>query len=112
MSASERREMILSILCARRFETADNLAESLHVSIRTIYRDVEALSCSYPIETVRGRYGGGIQLAAWFQPSGKKLSLVQEMLLYRLRTALSGDDLVVMNSILVQFGEQAVRQLS
>lgn len=43
MSASERRDMILSILCAKRFETAVNLAAGLQVSIRTVYRDVEAV---------------------------------------------------------------------
>lgn len=110
MSASERRDMILSILCAKRFETAVNLAAGLQVSIRTVYRDVEALSCSYPIKTVRGRYGGGIKLDEWFQPNSRRLSYQQETLLRRLMRMLSGDDLIVMNSILVQFGEPKGQQ--
>ena len=58
--------------------------------------------CSYPIETIRGRYGG-VKVSDWFYPSGTSLVPKQFALLIKLRNQLSGDDLVVLNSILVQF---------
>ena len=70
---------------------------------RTIYSDITALSLEQPIQTVRGRYGGGVKLANWVHPNANKLSPRQEELLQRLKPTLVGDDLIVMNSILAQF---------
>lgn len=39
----------------------NNLAFEFGVSIRTIRNDIDTLSLSYPLETVRGRYGGGVR---------------------------------------------------
>ena len=103
MSPSERRDAIVDILCARRFETTANLAQQLGVSERTIGRDLLVLSCSYPIETVRGTYGGGIKMADWFHLGRNMLSVKQRALLLSLRTTLTGQDLEVMDSILTQF---------
>ena len=63
----------------------------------------DRLTLTYPIETVRGRYGGGIKLADWYHPMQSTLSPLQIALLKKLAPALEGDDLVVMNSILSQF---------
>ena len=57
MSPSERRQRLLEVLCLRRYDTCANLAHEFHVCQRTIRYDIEILMCSYPIETVRGRYG-------------------------------------------------------
>ena len=57
MRPNERRAAILDALCIRRQDTIANLAEEFGVNEKTIRRDIEELSCSYPIETVRGRYG-------------------------------------------------------
>lgn len=65
MSQTERREAIKRILEDRRSEKIENLAQELNVSIRTIKYDIEELACSYPIETVRGRYGGCVKLSDW-----------------------------------------------
>ena len=62
MTPSERREAILKVLCQRRQDKIDNLAFEFGVSVRTIKNDIEELSLAYPIETVRGRYGGGVIL--------------------------------------------------
>lgn len=58
MTPTERRQRLLEVLCIRRYDTCDNLAHEFHVANSTIRRDLEILTCSYPIETVRGRYGG------------------------------------------------------
>lgn len=56
MTPSERREAILRVLCQRRQDKIDNLAEEFGVSVRTIKNDIEELTLAHPIETVRGRY--------------------------------------------------------
>ena len=102
MSQSERRSAIIDVLCQKRFETVANLAARFGVSARTIRCDILALSCSYPITTTKG-HNGGVRIADWFHLYKKSLSQQQKDLLFKLRTTLSGDDLVVMNSILAQF---------
>ena len=103
MSYAERREAILEVLCIRRHDTCDNLAHEFHVANSTIRRDLEILTCSYPIETVRGRYGGGVKIADGYYLYRKMLTPKQAALLQRLRDQLDGDDLITLNSILLQF---------
>ena len=103
MTRTERRDEILRVLYTRRRESIANLAAEFGVSVRTIKYDIEALTCSYPIETVRGRYGGGVKLADWYHPSKRALSPEQMVLLKKLAPTLEGDDLVIMNSIISQF---------
>ncbi|MFE5852935.1 helix-turn-helix transcriptional regulator [Streptomyces sp. NPDC056500] len=56
---SDRLLSIILLLQTRGLVQAAELAERLEVSVRTIYRDVEALSTSgIPIYTERGRHGG------------------------------------------------------
>ena len=64
--ASERRTIILKMLCRRRHDTIENLALETGVSKRTVRRDIEALSLYEPIYTVQGRYGGGVYVADTF----------------------------------------------
>lgn len=53
---------IITILLNRKMVTASELAERFEVSIRTIYRDVDALSeAGIPVYTVQGN-GGGISI--------------------------------------------------
>ena len=102
MSANERRQNLLSELPSKRYETCENLARKYNVTTRTIYNDIETLMCSYPIETIRGRYGG-VKVSDWFCPGGASLGPKQFALLIKLKNQLSGEDLIVLNSILVQF---------
>lgn len=60
MGTAERRYEILKILCRRRYETIRNLASEFGVSMRTVQRDIEALSRTEPIYTQFGKYGGGV----------------------------------------------------
>ena len=99
MNQVERREAIKELLFADRNAQIQNLADRFGVSVRTIKYDIEALTCSYPIETVRGRYGGGVKLADWYHPSKKTLAPEQMALLKKLAPSLEGNDLVIMNSM-------------
>lgn len=55
----ERLLSMLVILLTKEIVTADELANKLEVSKRTIYRDVESLAISgLPVVTIHGRYGG------------------------------------------------------
>lgn len=56
---ADRLLSILMLLQSRNGITAPQLAEELEVSVRTIYRDIEALSTSgVPVYAERGRAGG------------------------------------------------------
>ena len=103
MTAIERRDAILDRLCVRRHDQVKNLAEEFGVSEKTIRTDIEVLACSYQIETVRGRHGGGIYVADGYHRGRKTLSPEQAALRKKLAPSLEGHDLEVMNSIINQF---------
>lgn len=103
MGPNERRQEIMETLCHRRQETMNNLAFEFGVSIRTIRNDIDILSLSYPLETVRGRYGGGVRVMDGFYMNRKYLKPEQRDLLERLGAQLSGKDLAIMNSIFNDF---------
>ena len=64
--AQERQQRILEILSFRRSETMANIADELGVSIRTIRYDIDALTGSAPIYTVKGN-GGSVRVAdGWY----------------------------------------------
>lgn len=103
MTPTECRQRLLEVLYLRRRDTCDNLAREFHVSNATIRRDLEILTCSYPIETVRGRYGGGVRVMDGYYLYRKTLTSKQAALLQKLRDQLDGEDLITLNSILLQF---------
>lgn len=102
MSANERRQRLLEVLCLRRHDTYQQLAHEFGVSRETIRNDIEILMCSHPIETVRGRYGGGVRVRDEYPPYRKTLNTKQVSLLIRLSTQLDGDDLATISSIIFQ----------
>ena len=100
MGTEGRRKAIWRALCRRRQDTIANLAVEFNVSPRTVYYDIRILSCIYPIESVRGRYHGGIKVAEWYTPNSKALTPAQMELLERLLVTLDGDDVIVLQSII------------
>lgn len=66
MGTAERRNEIIKVLCRRRHETINNLAVEFAVSERTIRRDIDVLSISYPIYTQTGKYNGGVYIMDGF----------------------------------------------
>ena len=102
MTADERRGVILDIICARRYETIDNLAFELDASRRTIERDVLHLSLRFPIYSTKG-HGGGILISDDFRWSAKYLSSEQLALFNNLGSKLKGKDAEIMFSIIKMF---------
>lgn len=103
MTPNERRQIELVLLCQRRHDTCEHLADELGVSRATICDDMTILMCSYPIETVRGRHKGGIYVADNFYLHHKTLNEKQIAWLMKMREEATAADLDIVNSILFQF---------
>ncbi len=103
-SALERRQEILEVLCERRRESVENLATEFGVNERTIRRDIEYMTLSYPIYTVPGK-GGGVYVSDGYRLGKKYLTDKQAELLEELSKGLTGNELAVMQSILKTFKE-------
>ncbi|MFC3788953.1 helix-turn-helix transcriptional regulator [Paenibacillus sp. GCM10012307] len=74
----ERLLSIIVILINRRIVQAKELAERFEVSVRTIYRDIDALNkAGIPVVTYQGS-GGGIGLAASFPNRYPKYSRLKQ----------------------------------
>ena len=82
ITANERRCSLLQILSVQRNASANDLAAEFHVTRKTILRDIEILSCSAPIFTIKGK-GGGIRVADGWYLSSHYLTDKQEALLNR-----------------------------
>lgn len=103
MTAAERRQAILEVLCMRRHETRENLANEFGVSKRTIEYDVLNLMLTYPVYTVQGN-GGGIYVTDNFRLNRPKMNDKQTELLQRLLLTLSGEDKDTMETIIKIYG--------
>ena len=102
MNPWERRQKILEVLCLRRHDTYRNLAHEFNVSTGTIRRDIVVLTCSYPIETVKGHHGG-VRVAEWFHLDRRMLNAEEIALLRRLGESLDGHDREMLNRIIAVF---------
>ena len=105
MEAHERRMAIWRSLCCHRTTTVSRLAAEYGVSVRTIYYDIQKLSLAYPIETVRGRYTACIKIPDWYKPNPNVYSPAQIDFLLKLKANMTGNDLVLIDSIIEQFGK-------
>ena len=102
MNPWERRQKILEVLCLRRHETTSNLAHEFNVSQETIRRDITILTCSYPVETVRGGHGG-VKVADWFHLDRRTLNADEITFLRRLEGQIDGADREMLNRIITTF---------
>ncbi|MBT3389068.1 MAG: HTH domain-containing protein, partial [Chloroflexi bacterium] len=92
---ADRLLSLLMILQSRGRVTAEALADELEVSIRTIYRDVTALSVwGVPVYTERGP-GGGIALIERYRTDLTGLSKEEVRALFMLSIPAPLDDLGV-----------------
>ena len=104
MTANDRRLSILYVLLERRKENIGNLAIEFNVSVSTIMRDVQELSRSHPIITKQGG-GGGIEVMDGYHLGRRYMTSEQTALLEKLSDSLTGDELLVMQSILKTFSK-------
>ncbi len=103
MTARERQDMIMATLRKERRVTMKCLAEALCCSMCTVYRDITALSVSYPLVLTRGRYGG-VALADWYHPHRAALCPEQILALRKAMAAVPDDQTrQALGSILDQF---------
>lgn len=84
MGSAERRNELVRVLCRRRYDTVANLALEFGVSERTIRRDIEVLSLTFPIYTQCGRYEGGVYVLDSYSMermymSDKELALLRKI---------------------------------
>ncbi len=90
---ADRLLSILMLLQARGRVTAQRLAEELEVSVRTIYRDVDALSTAgVPVYAERGP-GGGCALVDGYRTSLTGLTTDEVKALFMLSVPASLDEL-------------------
>ena len=101
-TTTERRQEIIDILCKRRYETIDNLAFEFSVDRRTIRRDIEVLSISFPLYTKKG-IGGGVHIVEGFRLGMKYLTDKQYEILYQISERLDGEEKTVVLGILKTF---------
>jgi len=91
VTAYERREELKRIMTMRRRDTIENLATELGVSPRTIERDIDMLSSSFPLITIQGN-GGGVQLMDHYHPYGRVLTRHQVETLQNLMSKASDEE--------------------
>lgn len=104
MTALERREAILEVLCERRHDKVANLAFEFGVSTRTIKNDILELSLSYPVYTVTGRYHSGVYIADDYYPGKQYLTEEQLELIISLQSQVDDDQRRILESIVKKFG--------
>ena len=108
-SAVERRQLVLEAISDRRTVQIESLAAEFGVSRRTIERDILALSCSYPIVTVKGGAGGVRAMDGWYV-SRRYLHDDQEALLRELMSGLQPDKQEVLQQILTAFAKPKIKE--
>ena len=97
MGTAERRYEIMKTLCRRRYETIRNLAFEFGVSMRTIQRDIEALSRSEPIYTQFGKYGGGVYVVQGYSMSRMYMTDAEIHVLQKLYIAATENTSLINN---------------
>ena len=103
-SATERRQLMLEYISDNRKVTISQIMGEFGISRATAKRDVELLSCSYPIFTENWRGGGVRAMDGWYA-SKRYLHDDQEALLRALLPGLQPDQQKTMQAILTAFAK-------
>lgn len=103
MNAFERRQVLIELLCERRSEKMSNLAFELGVSRRTICRDIQELSLSYPIYTECSRGKAGVYIEGSYYLGKQYLHQEEEALLRKLVLERTGEERARLIKILERF---------
>ena len=103
-ATTERRQQILEYISIHRHVQYQDLMDEFHISKKTAQRDVEILSCSYPIYTRTTCAGGIFAMEGWYASKGY-LHDDQEALLRKLLAGLQPEDQKTMQSILDAFAK-------
>lgn len=109
-NTTERRQNILKVLCERRYERIENLATEFNVSRRTIQYDVQILSCTYPLYTETGIYGG-VYVADGFYLGMKYLTDKQEAFLVSILDCFSAQEQEILETIIDTFRKPRVKKI-
>ena len=101
---AERLIAILTILLNRKKATASYLAAHFGVSVRTIYRDVDALACAgLPVFATQGR-DGGFELVEGFTLSSQVLDTGEiQQILTGLRSLHAVQTSAILDSVIEKF---------
>lgn len=105
MTATERREAIVQLLCKRNHETVGNIAFEFNVSTRTIMRDIAKLSLSYPVYTVPGKYNGGVYIADDYYIGKQYFTDVELQTIISLMAKADDDQKMVLLGIIKKYGK-------
>lgn len=115
METTERRIELLKVLCRRRHDTIENLAFNFNVSTRTIRRDIEYLSRSYPLYTQAGRYGGvyimdGYTLDRMYM-NDQELSVLKKIAdALNQHPILNSDEIQIFQSIISHYSKPTIKK--
>ena len=104
-SVEERRAEIMRVLESRRKENLSNFVFLFGVSRRTICYDIEILTASHPIETVRGN-GGCIKLMEGYRIYQNTLSDEQQETLIEIIPLISERQAVVIKELMLAHGSK------
>lgn len=102
MTASERREEIMKNMVIRREDKISNLALEFGISERTIRRDIEELSCVYPIMTAKGN-GGGVFLDKNYHPYKMSIPRKDAEILAGLKGKIELEEWRVIEGLLTEY---------
>ena len=110
MKALERRQLLLEVLCERRHDKIGNLAFELGVNEKTIRRDIQELSLSYPIYTECSRGKAGVYIEENYYLGKQYLRPEEEELIQRLIAEKTGEDQARLIRIYKRFGRPKVNK--
>ena len=105
MKALERRQALIELLCERRHDKIGNLAFEFGVNEKTIRRDIQELSLSYPIYTECSRGKAGVYIEESYYLGKQYLQQEEEKLIRRLITESFGEDKARLIRILKRFSK-------